>query len=288
MSRYLVIIIFLIYPFSFINAQINIDRARNDSVNKKWLVTEFIKDDARLWTSPIRYKKNDFKIAIPVICASALAIVYDEKIYSNFHEFVGRNKGLKDAGSYVTLGGGSIFPYALIGVFYFGGIAFKDERAKQTGFLALYALAQTGVFINIAKLTAGRQRPFVQNGEDKWNWLSDFKIKKNNKRYRLVGLDSYHNSFPSGHSSVAWALASVIATQYNDKKIVAPVVYTLATAVSLSRLTENKHWASDVIIGSAIGYGVGKFVANHHKNTKWTLFPSVYKNNVILAANLKL
>jgi len=38
----------------------------------------------------------------------------------------------------------------------------------------------------------------------------------------------------------------------------------LATAVSLSRMTSQRHYASDVLVGSAIGYLIGNFVMRHH------------------------
>ena len=283
MFRYTFILLLFISFISHSKAQIT-----DSSSHKEWVVKGFIKDEAKIWTSPLHYKKKDLGIAIPVVCAAALAIVYDENIQLNIQNLVSRNRGIKNTGSLITNGGGSIFPFALSGAFYLGGLAFKDEKAKQTGFLCVYALANTGVVITLGKIISGRQRPNADNGEDKWHWLADYKLSLSKGNLKFNGFDGSHNSFPSGHASVAWTLASVIATEYNDRKLVAPIAYTLATAVSLSRLTEDKHWLSDAIIGSAIGFGIGKFTVNHHRNTKWTLFPAYYKNNFILAGNYRL
>ena len=107
-------------------------------------------------------------------------------------------------------------------------MTFGDNKLEQTGFLAAYALANTGVITTVFKVITGRQRPYKDNGKDTWHWLSDYFHSPN-----TIG-DDNHSSFPSGHSAVAWSLASVISTEYNDTKFVAPVAYTLATAVSLS------------------------------------------------------
>jgi membrane-associated phospholipid phosphatase len=68
------------------------------------------------------------------------------------------------------------------------------------------------------------------------------------------------DSFPSGHSMEAWALATVIAREYPHKPLVKIGMYSFATAVSLSRITSQRHYASDVLVGSSIGYMIGRFV----------------------------
>ena len=72
-------------------------------------------------------------------------------------------------------------------------------------------------------------------------------------------------SFPSGHAITTWALATVIAEQYRDKLFVRYGAYGLATAVSLSRFTGRNHFRSDVIVGSAFGYLIGRYVVGRHR-----------------------
>ncbi len=59
-------------------------------------------------------------------------------------------------------------------------------------------------------------------------------------------------------------MASVVASEYYDYELVGPIAYGLATATSLSRLNNNKHWASDVFIGGALGYFIGKMVVSYN------------------------
>ena len=65
-----------------------------------------------------------------------------------------------------------------------------------------------------------------------------------------------NKSFPSGHTSNAFALAAVAERHYGWK-IGAPA-YLLAGVVGLSRLHQDKHWLSDVMAGATLGYLVGR------------------------------
>jgi hypothetical protein len=71
-------------------------------------------------------------------------------------------------------------------------------------------------------------------------------------------------SFPSGHATSAWALATVVANEYHDHKAVQVAAYALASAVSVSRFTARAHFLSDTFVGSVIGYGIGRFVYKKH------------------------
>ena len=75
-----------------------------------------------------------------------------------------------------------------------------------------------------------------------------------------------YQAFPSGHTSTAWAMATVIARQYRDKPMIPIISYSLATLVGVSRMAENKHWASDVLIGAILGYSIGRFVTRKKKS----------------------
>jgi len=80
------------------------------------------------------------------------------------------------------------------------------------------------------------------------------------------------DSFPSGHSTQAWALATIIANEYQDRRSIQLLAYGTAAAVSAARFTGNKHYLSDILAGSAIGYAIGKYVytAHHRKSLEVT------------------
>jgi membrane-associated phospholipid phosphatase len=74
-------------------------------------------------------------------------------------------------------------------------------------------------------------------------------------------------SFPSGHSTQVWAVATVVANEYKHRRAVQLAAYGIATTVSVARFTSQKHYISDVVAGSALGYGIGRYVfAAHHRD----------------------
>ena len=87
------------------------------------------------------------------------------------------------------------------------------------------------VWTDVVKVAVGRERP---NGQD-------------------------HKSFPSGHTSNAFAMASVAHSHYGWK--IGVPAYALAGLMGVSRIREDKHWLSDVVAGAGLGFVVGRTVA---------------------------
>ncbi|WP_315824584.1 phosphatase PAP2 family protein [Paraflavitalea speifideaquila] len=85
------------------------------------------------------------------------------------------------------------------------------------------------------------------------------------------------NSFPSGHTTTAFAIASVFAHRYNNRPSIVIASYTLATLVGLSRMTENRHWGSDILAGGLLGYLCGTAVV---KNYEKRLAHTILKNSL--------
>jgi membrane-associated phospholipid phosphatase len=69
-----------------------------------------------------------------------------------------------------------------------------------------------------------------------------------------------YTSFPSGHTNTMFSIATGFAQEYKDYKWVPWVAYSLATLTSVTRMYQNRHWASDIVIGAAIGHFVTKSV----------------------------
>ena len=81
---------------------------------------------------------------------------------------------------------------------------------------------------------------------------------------------SDRHSFPSGHSAVTFASATVIERHLGWKKSV--LGYVIASYVAASRLHDNVHYLSDVIFGAAVGTIAGNAVM-HHQPDNWTFAP---------------
>lgn len=84
--------------------------------------------------------------------------------------------------------------------------------------------------------------------------------------------DGTHFSFPSGHSAGAFASAAVLQAHFGWK--VGVPAYGLATYVAASRLSENRHYLSDVIFGATVGMMAARTVTLGHGRARFALVPT--------------
>jgi membrane-associated phospholipid phosphatase len=149
-----------------------------------------------------------------------------------------------------------------VGMYGVGKIA-GWRNVTDLGLHGTEAILLASATTTLLKGVAGRARPY-QTGDTS---AHDFKFG------RGFGNGSYQ-SFPSGHSTAAFAAASVVTSESqrwwpNQTWIVAPAMYGGATMVGLSRMYNNAHWASDVALGAAIGTFAGiKVVRYSHGHPK--------------------
>ncbi len=147
---------------------------------------------------------------------------------------------------------------AVIGGFGVYGCIAKDQKMKTTVLLASQSFLITGVATAGIKMITGRTRPDFYN-----HWKGpDYYFKTN---AAINGYCPEYNSFPSGHTSTAFSIATVFARQYSNKKWVPVLSYGLASMVGMTRIVENRHWASDVLAGAALGYLCGNLVMANYK-----------------------
>src|SRR5437667_1006468 len=201
-------------------------------------------DQAGIWTSPLRLKSRDAFWLVPFAGATAVAIHYDTRALQELgtdQSRIDTSNTISQFGStYATLAGGGT-------IYVVGRLTHNDHLAK-TGRLGTEAVIDATLVAEALKLVTNRERPDEGNGTGGF-WPH--------------GTRSFSDSFPSGHAIGSWALARVIAAEYPNR-MTQFGVYAFATAISVSRVTSEKHFPSDALVGSVLGYLIGGYVVRHH------------------------
>jgi membrane-associated phospholipid phosphatase len=165
--------------------------------------------------------------ALPLLIGAAAAgysSSFDQRARSGMG---GVAPGLSSAAS--TAGAFKVMLPATIGLFAAGRLA-EGGRFRAFTYDATQAVIVNGVYTTALKSLTTRTRP---DGSD-----------------RL--------SFPSGHTSTAFAWATVAQSHYGWK--VGAPSYLAAATIGFSRISKSKHHLSDVLAGAALGYVTGKTV----------------------------
>lgn len=219
-----------------------------------------LKDDFKKQvTSPFHTQKKDWlKVGGFALLTGAVALT-NSPITGFANKLYNRNKTVANISKYVTRFGGTYEVYAIAG-FYAYGLIFKTQKEKTTTALATQAYVTAAVLSTFGKYLSGVQRPYYTDP----NYNKKGPVFHGPFYPFIKGLDAqdYH-SFPSGHTTAAFAAATVYALEYKDKPFIPIVSYTAATLIGLSRITENKHWATDVLVGAMLGYLSGRQVVNN-------------------------
>ena len=201
-------------------------------------------DQKALWTSPFRLRGTGIFWVAPLAATSGVLIGSDqhsmERVRSNA-DAISRSKDLSNGG----LMGMAALPASM----YVWGSLQAAPRARETGLLSAEAMINSLGVNEALKVVFGRERPTATDGQGRF--------------FQTFGLDS---SFPSTHATLSWTAASVIAHEYPGWLSQA-LVYGAATTVSVSRVTARQHFPADVVVGSALGWLIGREIYNRHHDS---------------------
>jgi membrane-associated phospholipid phosphatase len=158
-----------------------------------------------------------------------------------------RSGALDGAADFGNSFGDKFIVFPALGIGYLGGLVTGSStvrritvRAAEAGLLASAANA-------VLKVAVGRGRPIDRPGDP------DF----------FQPLTLRDNAFPSGHTALAFALATSFAAETRDR-LSDVGFYSLATLTALARVNFDRHWTSDVIAGAAVGVVAGRLIDRWH------------------------
>jgi hypothetical protein len=222
------------------------------------LLKRFREDQQTVWTSPTKLRFPDTEWLVPLSGFTAGLVVTDSdfnRSLSHNPKTISRFSNLSNASVAALIGGA--------GGMWLLSHETHNEHWRETGFLAGEAALNSLVVVEGMKYSFGRQRPDEGNGSG---------------QFLQGGV-----SFPSEHAAAAWSVAGVVAHEYPGTftKI---MVYGLATLVDISRLKAQKHFPSDVFVGTVIGNLVAQNIYSRHHDfnlggAEWASIGQVFRSN---------
>jgi len=209
--------------------------------NKKYVVS-YWHDTKTIVTEPARWKGKQWSTLAAIAGAWAITYVYDEEIYNFFQK--NKTETKDNISKYLIEPWGSgLYSLPMLGIIYLTGR--KNYHHRNVALTGVKAFVLSGGASFILKHLFHRQRPSDNDPPNPYLWEGPFPFTTD------------YTSFPSGHTTTAFAVASVLACGYKDKIWISITSYSVAALVGVSRINDGKHWATDVIAGAALGTFVG-------------------------------
>lgn len=201
--------------------------------------------------------KADSSFYLGLFNTGLVYIYFKNDLISDTQDQVSREKPLRGYAAYGDYGGQMIPNILYVSGMYFAYYFSENNKYKTFANHMLRASVHSGLMVQILKKTVREKRPNSETSRE---------------------------SFPSGHTSTAFAFASVIGM--NHDFIWGALGYSLATFVGLSRINNNAHYLHDVLAGAVIGtsYGLGIYYRNENKTSGKTisLYPSYEENTMTI------
>ena len=207
-------------------------------------------------TAPFKWKGKQWTRAAAMAGATILLTTADEPARDIARQV--QSPFLTGLSRYGLEPFGETYTFVFVGGMIAAGEISGRDRTRSTGYLAAESLLLSGLVARIPKLLLGRQRP------DAWPPASPYDFKG-----PLKG-----SSFPSGHTTAVFSVASVVAYQYRNTRWVPPVAYSIAGLTGISRIYDDRHWLSDVVAGALLGTVTGIFLCKNREDRALNLQPA--------------
>ncbi|REK49704.1 MAG: phosphatase PAP2 family protein [Bacteroidetes bacterium] len=215
--------------------------------------------------SPLRITEQSAWLLMLSSGITASVYYFDQDIDDAFRPLSENHKLVGDLSPKITQLG-EYWGYSFLAISGVYSLAAKNHKLLHDSVLAGEAAITAGIWARVVKVMAGRMRPGATYNDREFNsdhWFGPFsefdsELKKGRSKNAF-------SSFPSGHTTAAFAISSVFADRYKDRKAVPWIAYSLSGVVAVSRMVEHEHWASDLIPGALIGYACGRQVVKNYK-----------------------
>ncbi len=155
---------------------------------------------------------------------------------------------VRDLGEFLSQIGESRYALLIIGGTYAGSRWTGNERIERCASLSVEALFNTSIYVGFLKKASRRTRP-VGGGTGEF-FVSDPPPGQSN------------GSYPSGHATGIFAVATVFALEFEDNRWAPWVSYATAGLIALSRVTLGRHFPTDVVTGAILGNSIGRMVSH--------------------------
>jgi membrane-associated phospholipid phosphatase len=203
----------------------------------------------RIVSAPINFDTNDWLIAGGVAATTGLLMLADKEINDTWRDDIqsGTLDDFLDAME--TFGDSQTVIFTAAAGYVLGELVGRDRDQEAALLLAQSFVLSAGLTQGL-KFAFRRDRP-DDSRDDQYSFFSSDASKTN-------------SSFPSGHATNAFSMAAVLTNVYEpDAPWLGWVLYPIATMTSLARVNNERHWASDVFLGGALGYFIGRMVVRY-------------------------
>ena len=206
-----------------------------------------VDDVQHVITAPARWENEEWKNAgWDVLAVVGSALVIDRPLRDEMRRHAPNNNGFMLQVERF----GAQYAVGVVGGFYLAGALGNDNALQVAEDSFAASLIASGLVTPAIKLVAGRSRPRANVGI-----------------YHFKPFSAANASFPSGHTTEAFALASVIANHYEETWVTC-AAYSIAGLVGIARTYHDAHFASDVLAGAIIGTLVGKSVVSYNRDRR--------------------
>jgi len=214
-------------------------------------LTDGLSDVLHIWVSPFRAEGRDWISALGVAAGAAALLPVDDQVdswivrHSNaaiVHAVSPWDENHPNLGDLST--GQRLLPISV--ALLVPGMISDNRKLREAGWGCLSAWQASSTIREAVYAGISRERPSIAEGD----------------QYAITtpGGEWEYHSFFAGHATNAWACTSFWNSRFHLGAL-EPILYAGATGITLSRMKDRRHWASDTWVGIAAGYAMGRSVA---------------------------